>query len=116
MRLKPLNTLCSDWSDISDEYLIGDDGHLYRRLKSGYCRSKEHPYQQIRATFGSKRKHTIKLHKAVALAFCKRPDGATDIDHIDNNKLNNRATNLQWLTHAENLRKRITDNAKGKET
>lgn len=116
MELKKLNTLCDEWSDFSDEYMVGDDGHLYRlkngelhQLKSGYCRSKKHPYQQVRQAFGTNRKVTVKVHRAVALAFVPRPFNATDVDHVNNDKHDNRAINLQWLTHRANVCKIFTD-------
>lgn len=42
------------------------------------------------------------------------PDGY-DVDHIDNNQLNNDITNLQLLTHKENLRKSITERHNAKD-
>lgn len=107
MKIKPLNKLCDEWSNFSSEYVVGDDGYIYRRLKSNYQTSKKYPYQQIRNRFGTDKQHTVKLHKAVALAFVENPNMLTDIDHIDNNKLNNSADNLQWLPHADNVRKSV---------
>ena len=117
MELKRLNTLCDKWSCFSDSYLVGDDGFLYslkggelHRLKSGYYRSgKRYGYQQVRGLFGTKKQHTVKVHQAVALAFVPRPFSATDVDHVNNIKTDNRADNLQWLTHRANIRKRFTD-------
>lgn len=113
MRLKPLNKVCDEWSDFGDDYLIGDDGHIYRRLKSGYYRGREYGYRQVRNSFGTKKQHTLRLGRAVAMAFCDRPEGATDVDHINNDKTDNRAVNLQWLTHRENIRKMREDRKKG---
>lgn len=113
VRLIPLNTLHEKWADISDAYLIGDDGCVYRRLKSGYYRKREYDYQQIRSKFGTKKCRSVHLHKAVALAFLPNPDGLTDVDHINNDKTDNRAANLQWLSHKDNVAKRSTDKRKG---
>lgn len=110
LRVRALNSLCDEWAEFDDNYLIGDDGCVYRRLKSGYYRSgKKHPYQQIRNSYGTGKQHTVHLHKAVALAFLKRPAGCTDIDHINNDKTDNRAENLQWLSHRDNLLKKSKD-------
>ena len=113
VRMIPLNTLCAKWSMFSDDYLIADDGYIYHRmgggihkkLKSGYYRSATYPYQQVRGTFGSKSVHSVHVHRAVALAFCERPKGCTDVDHINGDKRDNRAVNLQWLTHKENVQR-----------
>ena len=49
-------------------------------------------------------------HRIIALQFIKNDDplNKNEIDHINSNKLDNNITNLQWVTHSENLRKRRT--------
>lgn len=46
-------------------------------------------------------------HVLVALAFIPNPDNKPEVDHIDSNKSNNHASNLQWVTKKENNAKRI---------
>lgn len=49
----------------------------------------------------------LTIHKAVAVTFLgERPLGMA-IDHIDGNKLNNRADNLEYVTPKENSRRAI---------
>src|SRR5574338_478547 len=47
------------------------------------------------------------VHQLVASAFCRRPDGATTVDHLDGDKTNNHAANLEWVTLSENHRRAI---------
>ena len=47
----------------------------------------------------------VSVHRIVAEAFIPNPNGYTDVDHIDGNKLNNNADNLQWLSRGDNIRK-----------
>lgn len=47
----------------------------------------------------------IKVHKAVAETFIPNPDNLPFVDHIDENKLNCRLENLQWITAKDNTNK-----------
>jgi hypothetical protein len=49
---------------------------------------------------GVKYKRTI--HKLVATAFCEGFDDSLQVNHIDGDKLNNNATNLEWISASEN--------------
>ena len=42
------------------------------------------------------------LHRVVALTFIENPENKIVVNHIDGNKLNNKAENLEWLTCSEN--------------
>ena len=50
------------------------------------------------------RNTTTLVHRLVAEAFIDNPQGYTEIDHLNRNKLDNSVANLRWVTHSENMR------------
>lgn len=42
------------------------------------------------------------VHRLIAEAFCPRPAGATVVNHLDGDRSNNAATNLEWTTKQGN--------------
>ncbi|MDH1824611.1 NUMOD4 domain-containing protein [Delftia tsuruhatensis] len=58
-------------------------------------------YAQLMFKVGRKNIHQL-VHRLVAIAFVSGRDQGPQVNHIDGNKLNNRADNLEWCTSAEN--------------
>ncbi len=52
------------------------------------------------------KKKNFRIHKLVAEAYVPNPNNLETVDHIDGNKEHNYVGNLQWMTRADNLRKR----------
>ncbi len=63
------------------------------RLNSGY--------EAIKFTVLAKRSSHL-VHRLVACAFISNPEGLKEVNHVDENKCNNFATNLQWVTSSQN--------------
>jgi hypothetical protein len=52
---------------------------------------------------GSNAKTTVTLSRLLALTWIPNPDNLSDVDHIDNDRLNNSLSNLAWVSHRDNL-------------
>lgn len=76
-----------------------------RSLRSGRLRKPVKNSQNGYLTMvlcGKDIKKTVYVHRLVAEAFVENPHGLDFINHKDENKLNNRADNLEWCTKAYN--------------
>ena len=58
-------------------------------------------YQRVRVTI-NRNKMQFKVHREVAKAFIPNPDNLPQVNHIDGNKENCNANNLEWVTNKEN--------------
>ena len=75
------------WTAISGSNNRSDgDGYLQVKIVGNYRGNK----------------HTF-IHRLVAEMFIPNPLGKLEVNHIDGNKTNNAAVNLEWVTHAENI-------------
>jgi hypothetical protein len=64
-------------------------------------------HRQMHLAYRSNQKHFL-IHRLVAAAFLPNPEGKSDVNQIDGNKANNRASNLEWMSNADNQRHSVS--------
>ena len=69
--------------------------------------TKSGNYYRVNMAYGINKK--ILVHRGVWEAFNGEIPEGMDIDHIDNNTANNALSNLQILSHRDNIKKRNID-------
>ena len=89
--------------DGFEKYEVSNLGKV-RNIKSGRLLK---PYLNPNGYLGlclyenNKRKYLL-LHRIIATAFIDNPGKKPQVNHIDENKLNNDLSNLEWCTEREN--------------
>lgn len=75
-------------------------GHKERLLT---ITTQKSGYNYVMLQINGKPKN-CRLHRLVAMAFVPNPHGYKEINHIDGDKANNHADNLEWSTRSQNMR------------
>ena len=89
-----------------DRYNIDKNGkkkfYPGRVLKQSLIVNNHTNYKYVTLSNKGKLKR-LGVHQVVALAFTPNPENKPIVNHIDNNGENNHYTNLEWVTHKENM-------------
>ncbi|STX00280.1 NUMOD4 motif [Kluyvera ascorbata] len=96
-----------------ENYEVSNEGEVRNTKTGNYLtksRSKSNNYYKVTLTVyvnGKSNPFPIEIHRLVAQTFVPKPqtNERLVVDHIDDDKHNNNLSNLQWLTHNENILK-----------
>lgn len=94
------------------EYIVDSDGKIYSTHNVGRGKYHQELHQRMNAdgymevTVG-KNGHRRKgrVARIVATAFVDNPLNLPEVDHINNIRTDDRAENLQWISHEDNIKK-----------
>lgn len=67
-------------------------------------------YHEIQIYLGKNTSKWFRVHRVVAQAFIPNPENKPFVNHKDGNKMNNDVSNLEWVTHRENMDHAIIHN------
>ena len=87
----------SSWGNIRNRETKAPLTTYSNQRGQGYLKTKIHD------TKGTRR--ALYIHQLVALYFLDAPESDDlDVNHIDGNTKKNSYTNLEWITHAQNMK------------
>lgn len=88
-------------------YSVTEDGRVFTHRQNKFLKfGDSRGHFNVPLTMDGTQKR-INVHRLVAAAFIPNPLGKPQVKHIDGNKKNNNASNLEWCTGKENVRHSI---------
>lgn len=92
---------CDGYSVSDAGQVKGKGGKLLKQFPSGGWVTH---YMAVAIYSGTHQtRKQFYVHRLVAAAFCARPDDQhVQVNHIDKDRTNNRASNLEWVTAKKN--------------
>jgi len=95
---------------LEDKYEVSASGQIRSLLRKTPKILKQQlsnaGYYQVQLYNGEHYEYRT-VHSIVAGAFVRGYNDGLEVDHIDKNKLNNVASNLEWVTRKENQLRRL---------
>lgn len=96
------------WKDIEGYeglYQVSTHGRVksvfrYHKILKSRVKNNGYKYVQL---YKNGTPYTYYIHRLVAQAFIPNPQNKPQVNHIDEDKENNRVENLEWCTRSENM-------------
>ena len=97
---------CEEWRDIDGYvglYQVSNLGNVRNRHGRLLSPSDYKGYKRVNLCRDGK-VTTVHVHRLVLMAFTDPSEWDEEVNHLNYNPSDNRLDNLEWLTHADNVR------------
>ena len=81
------------------DYIVTEKGDVINKRSGRKIKPQPNGKGYLRVSIAGKLQF---VHRLVAEKYVPNPEGKPQVNHKDGNKLNNFATNLEWVTNSEN--------------
>jgi hypothetical protein len=102
-----------DIQDLGKIYRIEEDGAIFSLRKNRYLKPFPNTVGYLYASVEMHhQRYVLAVHRIVATKYIGQPPQGKETSHKDGNKLNNHYTNLEYLTHSENVLKSFKEHGR----
>lgn len=87
------------------DYTVYSDGRI-EGPERGFLKQRKNQDGYMEVTLGvTENRHSrVKVHRIIAEQFVPNPFGLPEVNHLDCDRSNNNADNLEWCTHQQNVK------------
>lgn len=91
-------------------YSVSTEGRIMKNATHKIMKPSKMPkgYMQIGLFTNDGRRKKELVHRLVAITFIPNDEKLPEVNHIDRNRDNNSVSNLEWVTHKDNVAKSFT--------
>lgn len=86
----------------NDSYYVYFNGDIQNAITGKIYSKNKTNGRGYHNFYCSKQKKNLYIHRVVALCFISNPNNYKEVNHIDGNKSNNSASNLEWCNRSIN--------------
>lgn len=101
-----LNDVTEVWKPVKsfeNVYKVSNLGRISNHRKILATHKINSGYMKVSFKFNGHLTNKL-VHRVVAEAFIPNSQNKKEVNHLDGNRLNNRSSNLEWVTSSENKR------------